>query len=175
MTPGEADSEARGLNDKILHWLCTGRVGLSSKAMAARIAGMDGGSDHPCDPDDLNHCLLFLEAVPEARAHMDKLSTLSTEWEMLVVHWQEIERLFIDEVGLNWCKHGRAEKTYALMQKVLSEKWLIVHRLHEMAGVCLTCGARKCEHGSTTTTLPDTLNTDVVLRAINMGEFFFKE
>lgn len=50
----------------------------------------------------------------------------------------------------------------------------IVDRLHEMAGVCPVCGRHKCGHGSNTN-LPGTLDTDTVLRAINLDEYFFKE
>ena len=50
----------------------------------------------------------------------------------------------------------------------------ILDRLHETAAVCMTCGKRKCPHGGNTT-LPETLDTDIVLRAINLDEYFFKE
>lgn len=106
------------MNDKILNWFVTGQVGQSSKSMAACIAGMNGGSSHPYDPDDLNRCLLFLEAVPEAREHMHKLRSLSPTWAKLVDRWAEVEASFLGEVGRNWCKARSAPKTYALMKAV---------------------------------------------------------
>jgi len=106
------------MKDKILNWLGTGRVGSSSKAMALCIAGAKGGNAHPLDPDDLNRCLLFLDAVPEARGHLDKLRELSPIWAKLVDRWAEIEASFLDEAGRDWCKARRAPKTYALMEKV---------------------------------------------------------
>lgn len=106
------------MKDKILTWFGTGQVGASSTAMALCIAGAKGGNSHPLDPSDLNRCLLFLEAVPEARDHMDKLRQLSPTWAKLVDRWEEVEAVFLDEVGRNWCKGGRATKTYELMKSI---------------------------------------------------------
>lgn len=53
-------------------------------------------------------------------------------------------------------------------------KELIVDRLHDLVGVCPTCGKHKCGHGSSSE-LPDSISTDLVLRAINLDEHFFKE
>lgn len=86
--------------------------------MALCFAGVKSGGDHPYDPDDLNRCLLFLEAVPEAREHMDKLREISPIWAKLVDRWAEVEASFLDEVGLDWCKARSAPKTYALMKSV---------------------------------------------------------
>jgi hypothetical protein len=107
------------MKDKILKWFATGRVGCSSKAMACCFADIPvHDKSHPYDPDDLNRCLLLLKAVPEAREHMDKLKSLSETWSKLVDKWDEVEALFLDEVGLNWSKGSRAEKTYKLMRYI---------------------------------------------------------
>lgn len=106
------------MKDKILNWFGTGSVGASSRAMALCIAGVKGGNSHPSDPDDLNRCLLFLDAVPEARGHMDKLRKLSPIWGKLLDRWAEVEASFLDEVGRDWCKARSAPKTYALMKAV---------------------------------------------------------
>jgi hypothetical protein len=53
-------------------------------------------------------------------------------------------------------------------------KELILDRLHEAVSVCAECGQNKCSHSSGTI-LPQTIDAQVVLRAINYGEFFFKE
>lgn len=106
------------MKNEILKWFATGHVGDSSRAMACCIAGLSGGVAHPSDPEDLNRCLLFLESVPEAREHMGKLRGLSPTWAKLVDRWPEVEKSFLDEVGLNWCKGGHAKKTYALMKAI---------------------------------------------------------
>lgn len=113
------DDEA--LKANILIWLIKGRVGASSKAMAACIGGIESNEKNfPCDPDDLNRCLLFLEAVPEARQHMDKLRALSPTWDRLVDAWPELESAFLEEVGLNWSHGERATKTYEMMNEIQS-------------------------------------------------------
>lgn len=108
------------MRDKVLRWLATGHVGLSSKAMAMHMCGVPCDGSHPADPDDLNRCLLFLEAVPEARAMLPNMATLSKRWAALVARWDEIEATFLAEVGRDWCKGDRAPKTYKLMQEVLA-------------------------------------------------------
>lgn len=106
------------MKDEILNWFATGRVGASSQAMACCFAGIEGDISHPSDPDDLNRCLLFLKAVPEARNHMDELRKLSTIWNELIDRWDKLENIFLAEVGLNWMHGTRATKTYELMKEI---------------------------------------------------------
>jgi len=107
------------MKDKILNWLGTGRVGASSKAMALHLCGAPCDGSYPHDPDDLNRCLLFLEAVPEARAELSRMATLNKVWEALVARWDEIEAAFLAEVGRDWCKARSAPNTYRLMRNVI--------------------------------------------------------
>ncbi len=107
------------MRNKILNWFANGRVGASSKAMACCLIGAETDRSYPYDPDDFNRCLLFLKDVPEAREHMDSLRSMSVVWDVLIDKWEEIERSFLDEVGLNWHKSNRAPKTYELMDNIL--------------------------------------------------------
>jgi hypothetical protein len=110
------------MKDKILQWYVTGQRGSSSEAMAACFAGIQSGNtSHPYDPADFNRCLLFLAAVPEARENMQELFRLSPQWMKLVSRWDELESVFLEEVGLNWSKGCglHAEKTYSLMKLIL--------------------------------------------------------
>ena len=106
------------MKDKILNWFGTGQVGASSKAMALAAAGMPNDGSHPYDPDDLNRCLLLLEAVPEIRGHMADIAAIDATWKELIARWDEVERCFLDEAGLNWTKARTARKTYALMKSI---------------------------------------------------------
>lgn len=109
------------MNDKLLGWFATGRVGASSLAIAHKMMGLGSAPErsYPHDPDDLNRCLLLLEAVPEIRPRMKEMAEICPEWARLVARWEDIERTFLDEVGLNWC-HGRtAPETYALMKQCI--------------------------------------------------------
>lgn len=107
------------MKEKILNWMMTGRVGASSKAMAAHLCGAPCDGSYPHDPDDLNRCLLFLEAVPEARAELHRMATLNKTWAALVGQWDNIEAAFMAEVGRDWCKAQRAPNTYRLMREII--------------------------------------------------------
>lgn len=109
------------IQTKFLRWIATGRVGASSKAMAMTACGLPSERDYPLDPDDLNRCLLMLQAVPEVHDHFDKIAALSPVWGRLIERWAEIEAIFLEEVGLNWSKGDSAPKTYKLMQDAIGE------------------------------------------------------
>lgn len=107
-------------SSQVLDWLANGRVGLSSKTMAMIALGLPAKRiDHPHDPDDLNRCLLLLEAAPGVRDIFPKIAQSSKVWAALIANWNEIELTFLHEVGLNWCKAQSAPKTYALMRRVI--------------------------------------------------------
>lgn len=110
------------IQTKVLNWIATGRVGASSKAMAMAACGLPNDGSYPHDPDDLNRCLLLLEAVPDVRDHFDKIAALGVVWSRLIGRWADIEASFLDEVGLNWNKAQDAPKTYALMREVIGEE-----------------------------------------------------
>lgn len=111
----------KNMNDKLLEWFATGRIGASSRAIAHKMMGFVTTPDrnYPHDPDDLNRCLLLLEAVPEIRPRMKEMADVCPEWARLVARWEEIERTFLDEVGLNWCHGHTAPKTYEMMRQCL--------------------------------------------------------
>ena len=112
------------MENDILKWLLTSKDrGISSETMAAAMMGVEPGRgeyNYPHDPSDFNRCLKFLACVPGARNHMDKLSSISHVWSKLVEQWSVIEKCFLDEVGLDWCKgrHLKATKTYQLMKDI---------------------------------------------------------
>lgn len=107
------------MKDKILNWIGTGEVGASSTAMALAAVGAKNDGRYPFDPDDFNRCLLLLEAVPEIRQNMDKVAAINAFWSRLIEHWDELEKCFIDEVGLGWTKGKRAPKTYEILSDIL--------------------------------------------------------
>lgn len=109
------------IQTKALRWIATGRVGASSKTMAMTACGLPCDKDYPLDPDDLNRCLLMLDAVPEVRDHFDKIAALTPVWGRLIERWDEIEASFLEEAGLNWRKSESAPKTYKLMQDAIGE------------------------------------------------------
>ncbi|KKL12876.1 hypothetical protein LCGC14_2531340 [marine sediment metagenome] len=113
------------IKDSILEWFANGRVGVSSKAMVCAVIELPQddkwGNDHPHDPDDFNRCLLLLAQVPEMRNHFNKIAEISEIWSKLINRWRDIERCFLDEVGLDWCKATNAPKTYDLMKTIIND------------------------------------------------------
>lgn len=104
----------------ILQWLTTDDTGTSSKTLAYRALGMRWrGEDVPVDPADLNRCLLLMERVPWVRLYLPDMAQVSPRWAALVARWDEVEKSFIEEVGLNWERARSAPRTYDLMQSIL--------------------------------------------------------
>ena len=91
------------MNDKILKWFIQGETGISSKALAAAVCGLEPDEtrvkfgNHPADPDDFKRCVKFLDSVPEARLYLNRAKALSEVWTRLVEHWDELESLFREE------------------------------------------------------------------------------
>jgi len=108
----------KDIRDKVLNWLGTGRVGSSSKAMALTAVNIICDKNHPCDPSDFNRCLLLLDEIPEIREHFDNISAISVVWSGLISRWDEVEKCFTEEVGLDWSKGTSAPKTYKLMKDI---------------------------------------------------------
>ncbi len=107
------------LRENVLNWLMTGQVGASSRAMATHLCGAPCDGSYPHDPDDFNRCLLFLEAVPEARDLLPRMAAVNPTWAALVARWAEIEAAFLAEAGLNGCKSQRAPNTYRLIREAI--------------------------------------------------------
>jgi hypothetical protein len=98
-------------------WLRSDDTGLSSKYMAHVCAGgPTARNEHPLDPSDFGRCYRFLRAVPEARDNLHRLKDSGAVWAAYVDHWDEMERLYEEEMPT-----GRAPKLYALMQRLRKE------------------------------------------------------
>jgi hypothetical protein len=83
---------------QVVTWLLRGDVGLSSKAMAGAVLGVDAGRRNPSDPNDFQRCIRFLAAVPLAYKKMHLVADLSPAWAALVENWGELEILYAQEM-----------------------------------------------------------------------------
>ena len=108
------------MKDKVLKWLLTGHVGASSKAMAAHLCGYPCSGDWPSDPDDFSRCLMFLDAVPEARAELPLMADVNRHWAALVARWDEIETTFRSEM-ITPRVWFAAPKTLRLMREIINQ------------------------------------------------------
>lgn len=115
------------LESQILKWFACGETGMSSKAMARVACRATCGlipmdASHPYDPDDLNRCIKLVFMAPAIREEFHMIATLSDTWKRIIDRWDELEKTFIDEVGINWSKGRSAPITYSLMQEILHPK-----------------------------------------------------
>jgi hypothetical protein len=104
-------------------WLASDDTGLSSRAMAARLAPLIGErvllgrpTDHPHDPDDFGRCLGLLEAAPALREHLPLMADVSPEWACLVGAWDELEALYREERP-----SGKAPRLFERMKALTRE------------------------------------------------------
>jgi len=105
------------MDKKILEWMFVGNTGMSSEAIAARMAGIDSGNiSHPLDPSDLRRCVEFLEAVPAAKDRFEEMREVSPDWYRLVGVWKKLTTKLSEEMKN---EDGRAPETYKMMKAVL--------------------------------------------------------
>ena len=100
-----------------------GMVGMSSRALAKQVLGMEPGVpeeliDYPRDPSDLNRCAFLIESVPDAREAVDELARMSPYWEALALEWDVLVGQLQAEKAVD---DGHAPATYASMQTLIGE------------------------------------------------------
>lgn len=101
-----------------LQWLREGRVGASSYTLCVHLTGVEdprreNEDDNPWDPSDLNRCVMFFQAVPQARARIDQMAAVSPEWAALVPAWDELEGLLAQQQA------GGESQLYERMRELL--------------------------------------------------------
>lgn len=96
----------------LVAWRRSDEVGMSSDYMACILSGRGQREyAHPLDPSDFGRCLTMLNAAPDLRDDMVKMSECSPEWAALVGVWRELETLY--ESG-NWnVLYERMRQLYA--------------------------------------------------------------
>ena len=104
---------------QIADWFVNGETGLSSECMAAVALGAKPRYPRaPADPADFNRCLKLVRHAPSVRRAFPKIRRLSKQWRATIDHWDELKEMFVTEVGWNWCREKRAERTYNRMKQL---------------------------------------------------------
>lgn len=105
------------MNDVLIQWLASDDTGTSSKSLAFEFLGVTPSRiDAPHDPADLGRCLRLIAKIPEVRGCVDSLGKKHRRWAMAAAVWDEIAACMADEVGIDWTKGRRAERTYEMMK-----------------------------------------------------------
>ena len=110
-------NQSESAKSKAMWWIINGEQGMSSKAMWACLMGQQGDGNHPCDPDDFSRCYKLLEAVPEWKADLGKLTKLSDTWKNLVGNWDKLTQMYEQNVKENWKNHKQIGM-YEFMKKL---------------------------------------------------------
>ncbi len=106
---------------KALGWIVSRDTGLSSVAIWSNMTGVkpEDGWHYPSDPADLGRCLRLLKLIPTWRKRLPEMSRRDPCWRALVKHWDELEKLIANEVGIDWSKGRSAPRTYKRMKEIL--------------------------------------------------------
>lgn len=101
---------------KVISWMTGSDTGMSSKAIAAHMTTGECDGSFPCDPADLGRCLRLLDLFPEWERRMPEMGKYNSTWKRIAGAWPELRNLMTEEVGVDWSKGKRAERTYSAMK-----------------------------------------------------------
>jgi hypothetical protein len=113
-------TQNQDFSTRLAAWFVSGDTGISSKCIAAVMAGVPGDDipDQytPSDPADLGRCLRLLELFPEWNERMPEMAKLNEDWANILPHWNDAAKMMAQEVGIDWSKGRSAPKTYNFMK-----------------------------------------------------------
>lgn len=105
-----------------LEWIVGDDTGLSSKALWAKMMGVEPRHyyNYPHDGGDFGRCDRLLNAVPEWRARLPEMAACSPQWAALVERWEEIRVAYRHDEKLGGGAHYSKYRTYPLMRSILA-------------------------------------------------------
>ncbi len=108
--------EGDSIHNRANAWIVGNDTGMSSEAIWAHMQGVSKPYyEHPGDPADLGRCLRLLKLIPEWKPRIYEMSKHSKEWAVFTAHWDELEHMMDQEVGIDWSKGKSAPKTFKRM------------------------------------------------------------
>jgi hypothetical protein len=81
---------------KVIDWFGCGDTGMSSKALAIYLSGVEratGYWSYPHDGGDLGRCIRFLRHMGWEH-RIGEMATASKPWAVLAANWRELTRLY---------------------------------------------------------------------------------
>lgn len=103
-------------------WWDFGERGASSQTIWHFFMGSKRGTfsiNIPYDPDDFKRCYKLFQAIPEWRAKIFNLKSLSPQWDRLVQNWDKLTEMYERSVSCNW--EDDSIGMYEFMQIVISD------------------------------------------------------
>lgn len=82
-------------------WLQNGEHGISSKTIYNRLnlnsdlRIQNNSESEPLDPDDFNRCSKLLASIPQFKARLHQLKSVSPEWNLIVENWDILESMLL--------------------------------------------------------------------------------
>ena len=115
--------QSQTVAQRVRWWVENGEQGISSKTIFSVIHGDDSYNGftllapsnycHPLDPDDFRRCYLLLKAVPEWLTQMDKMKSISKQWNGLVENWDKLTMMLEAQM-----KTGKPDGMYEFMKSL---------------------------------------------------------
>lgn len=107
-------------------WLTYGEHGTSSKTMFKYLNNgyhfQIQNESHPYDPDDFRRCYLLLKSVPQFRAKLGRMKSVSRQWSNLVDSWDKLTEML--EEQMMYIEKGDRKKAsngmYEFMQTLIN-------------------------------------------------------
>jgi hypothetical protein len=91
--------------EKAQFWAIHGERGISSETIYSVICEepllpllKQNSFCHPLDPDDFRRCYLLIKSVPEWKAKLEKMRSISAVWDKLVTHWNKLEKMLEEQL-----------------------------------------------------------------------------
>lgn len=103
---------------KFMAWMKGWDTGLSSEALGFHMMLGDSTGHWPSDPADLGRCLRLLDLFPEWETRILEMKRYGQEWKAYSENWAQLRQSMAEEVGVDWSKGKRAQKTYDLMRRL---------------------------------------------------------
>lgn len=73
-------------------WALGRHTGASAECIACHMIGIGERKDYPSDGGDFDRCEALLDAMPEFRARLPEMASVSPYWAALVARWEDIRR-----------------------------------------------------------------------------------
>jgi hypothetical protein len=126
INPTAVNGNIDTIREEVLNWFATGNTGMSSKAIALNIAGIE--TEHhptPSDPSDFRRCIDMVKACPSIQ-NLTPLVENAPHYAPFTREWNNMIDLYETEFKEDT---GRAPLLYKFMKRLCTESLFILGRV----------------------------------------------